>query len=219
MVDSAEVYLEIKINYFSKSETIETNRMLSVNEIKEIIIKKFSYGKFNKENIELYNAKNGKQISDSDDIFFLAEEKSENRYFFEIKLRNKDDEKREILLREQNEIKENNKKINNLKVEIKKYEALIEHQKKVNEINKKIKIYKAYNEIKNNLIKEIMPIIQGKMNECYNEVDNNLENIKNKIDNNINIKGEQLKEIINKQLEELVNQIKQKIENIEEQNQ
>lgn len=219
MVDSAEVYLEIKINYFRKSETIETNRMLSVNEIKEIIIKKFSYAKFNKENIELYNAKNGKQISDSDDIFFLAEEKSENRYFFEIKLRNKDDEKREILLREQNEIKENNKKINNLKVEIKKYEALIEHQKKVNEINKKIKIYKAYNEIKNNLIKEIMPIIQGKMNECYNEVDNNLEDIKNKIDKNINIKGEQLKEIINKQLEELVNQIKQKIENIEEQNQ
>lgn len=219
MVDSAEVYLEIKINYFSKSETIETNKMLSVNEIKDKIIKIFSYGKFNKENIELYNAKNGKQISDSDDIFFLAEEKSENRYFFEIKLRNKDDEKREILLREQNEIKENNKKINNLKVEIKKYEALIEHQKKVNEINKKIKIYKAYNEIKNNLIKEIMPIIQGKMNECYNEVDNNLEDIKNKIDKNINIKGEQLKEIINKQLEELVNQIKQKIENIEEQNQ
>lgn len=219
MVDSAEVYLEIKINYFRKSETIETNRMLSVNEIKDKIIKKFSYAKFNKENIELYNAKNGKQISDSDDIFFLAEEKSENRYFFEIKLRNKDDEKREILLREQNEIKENNKKINNLQIEKKKYEALIEHQKKVNEINKKIKIYKAYNEIKNNLIKEIMPIIQGKMNECYNEVDNNLEDIKNKIDKNINIKGEQLKEIINKQLEELVNQIKQKIENIEEQNQ
>ena len=77
MVDKNEVYLIIKIKYKDKKEEIKTSELLSIDEIKDKIIKIFSLDGYDKKDLYLFYGNNNKELSNSDNIFFLSEKKGE----------------------------------------------------------------------------------------------------------------------------------------------
>ena len=62
-----------------------------------------------------------------------------------------------------------------MKLEIIKLKMQIEHKKKVKEIKKKINNYKLLNELKDRLTKEILQGAINKINNYFNEINNNIK--------------------------------------------
>ena len=113
MVDQNDVFLEIKINYKGQSKEIKTANMLTIDEIKDEIEKKFGINKCDKNKLELFYK--NKKIVENDNIFYLSEEKNEYLYFLEIDLIY-NDETDDI----KKEIEQNKEKIKKLKIQIMK---------------------------------------------------------------------------------------------------
>ena len=175
MVDKTEVFLVIKINYDGKMKEIKSNQFLTIEEIKNKIIELFSFRHNDKNDLELFNAKDNIKLSNNDDMFLAIEEVNEYLYSFEINLKNKKTDIVKELVNDIKEIKENNEKIKKMKLEIKKLKMEIEHKKKVKQLKKKVKTYKFLNELKDKLVKEIL---KGSINELNNDCNEIQSNIK-----------------------------------------
>ena len=152
MVDQNDVFLEIKINYKGQSKEIKTANMLTIDEIKDEIEKKFGINKCDKNKLMLFYK--NKKIVENDNIFYLSEEKNEYLYFLEINLIY-NDETDDI----KKEIEQNKEKIKKLKIQIMKLKLDMEHKKKKKELINKIKI-KKLNKLKQQIINEIIPKIK-----------------------------------------------------------
>ena len=221
MVDKTEVYLVVKINFEDKVKEIKSTKLLTIEEIKNEIIKLFSLNDNYKNDLELFDAKTNKKLSNNDNIFFLIEEVNDYLYSFEINLKNKKAEKVKGLVNDIKEIKENNEKIKEMKLEIIKLKMQIEHKKKIKEIKKKINSYKLLNELKNRLTKEILQSSINKINNYFNEINNNIKNKKEeekkKIDKEIKNKGDELLSTFKEQFTNGLNPIKNQLEVMDKQ--
>jgi hypothetical protein len=221
MVDKTEVYLAVKINFEDKVKEIKSTKLLTIEEIKNEIIKLFSLNDNDKNDLELFDAKTNKKLSNNDNIFFLIEEVNDYLYSFEIKLKNKKAEKVKGLVNDIKEIKENNEKIKEMKLEIIKLKMQIEHKKKVKEIQRKINSYKLLNELKDRLTKEILQSSINKINNYFNEINNNIKNKKEKekkkIDVEIKNKGDELLSTFKEQFTNELNPIKNQLEVMDKQ--
>ena len=107
MVDKTEVYLVVKINFEDKVKEIKSTNLLTIEEIKNEIIKLFSFNDNDKNDLELFNAKTNEKLSNNDNIFFLIEEVNDYLYSFEINLKNNKAEKVKGLVNDIKEIKDN----------------------------------------------------------------------------------------------------------------
>ena len=108
MVDKNDVYLNIKINYNGDKKEINIKDLLTIDELKQEIIKLFNLRDFNNKDIDLYfvnNSNNNEPISNNEELFFEAEEINPYLYSIEIKISNKKKERKEKLLKEKEEIK------------------------------------------------------------------------------------------------------------------
>ena len=221
MVDKTEVYLVVKINFEDKVKEIKSTKLLTIEEIKNEIIKLFSLNDNDKNDLELFDAKTNKKLSNNDNIFFLIEEVNDYLYSFEINLKNKKAEKVKGLVNDIKEIKENNEKIKEMKLEIIKLKMQIEHKKKVKEIKRKINSYKLLNELKDRLTKEILQSSINKINNYFNEINNNIKNKKEeekkKIDKEIKNKGDDLLSTFKEQFTNELNPIKNQLEVMDKQ--
>ena len=221
MVDKTEVYLVVKINFEDKVKEIKSTKLLTIEEIKNEIIKLFSLNDNDKNDLELFDAKTNKKLSNNDNIFFLIEEVNDYLYSFEINLKNKKAEKVKGLVNDIKEIKENNEKIKEMKLEIIKLKMQIEHKKKVKEIKRRINSYKLLNELKERLTKEILQSSMNKINNYFNEINNNIKNKKEeekkKIDKEIKNKGDELLSTFKEQFTNELNPIKNQLEVMDKQ--
>ena len=208
MVDQNDVFLEIKINYKGQSKEIKTANMLTIDEIKDEIEKKFGINKCDKNKLELFYK--NKKIVENDNIFYLSEEKNEYLYFLEINLIY-NDETDEL----KKEIEQNKEKIKKLKIQIMKLKLDMEHKKKKKELINKIKI-KKLNKLKQQIINEIMPKIKLEIKNNNDMINNEIinNNILNKLNENINIKKEILKTEIEKEIKEKISPLEEKTDKI-----
>lgn len=208
MVDQNDVFLEIKINYKGQSKEIKTANMLTIDEIKDEIEKKFGINKCDKNKLELFYK--NKKIVENDNIFYLSEEKNEYLYFLEINLIY-NDETDDI----KKEIEQNKEKIKKLKIQIMKLKLDMEHKKKKKELINKIKI-KKLNKLKQQIINEIMPKIKLEIKNNNDMINNEIinNNILNKLNENINIKKEILKTEIEKEIKEKISPLEEKTDKI-----
>jgi hypothetical protein len=208
MVDQNDVFLEIKINYKGQSKEIKTANMLTIDEIKDEIEKKFGINKCDKNKLELFYK--NKKIVENDNIFYLSEEKNEYLYFLEINLIY-NDETDEL----KKEIEQNKEKIKKLKIQIMKLKLDMEHKKKKKELINKIKI-KKINKLKQQIINEIMPKIKLEIKNNNDMINNEIinNNILNKLNENINIKKEILKTEIEKEIKEKISPLEEKTDKI-----
>lgn len=208
MVDQNDVFLEIKINYKGQSKEIKTANMLTIDEIKDEIEKKFGINKCDKNKLELFYK--NKKIVENDNIFYLSEEKNEYLYFLEINLIY-NDETDDI----KKEIEQNKEKIKKLKIQIMKLKLDMEHKKKKKELINKIKI-KKINKLKQQIINEIMPKIKLEIKNNNDMINNEIinNNILNKLNENINIKKEILKTEIEKEIKEKISPLEEKTDKI-----
>lgn len=208
MVDQNDVFLEIKINYKGQSKEIKTANMLTIDEIKDEIEKKFGINKCDKNKLELFYK--NKKIVENDNIFYLSEEKNEYLYFLEINLIY-NDETDDI----KKEIEQNKEKIKKLKLQIMKLKLDMEHKKKKKELINKIKI-KKINKLKQQIINEIMPKIKLEIKNNNDMINNEIinNNILNKLNENINIKKEILKTEIEKEIKEKISPLEEKTDKI-----
>ena len=208
MVDQNDVFLEIKINYKGQSKEIKTANMLTIDEIKDEIEKKFGINKCDKNKLELFYK--NKKIVENDNIFYLSEEKNEYLYFLEINLiyNDKTDELKK-------EIEQNKEKIKKLKIQIMKLKLDMEHKKKKKELINKIKI-KKLNKLKQQIINEIIPKIKLEIKNNNDMINNEIinNNILNKLNENINIKKEILKTEIEKEIKEKISPLEEKTDKI-----
>ena len=108
-----------------------------------------------------------------------------------------------------------------MKLEIIKLKMQIEHKKKVKEIKKKINSYKLLNELKDRLTKEILQSSINKINNYFNEINNNIKNKKEeekkKIDKEIKNKGDELLSTFKEKVNKGVNPIKNQLEVMDKQ--
>ena len=208
MVDQNDVFLEIKINYKGQSKEIKTANMLTIDEIKDEIEKKFGINKCDKNKLELFYK--NKKIVENDNIFYLSEEKNEYLYFLEINLIY-NDETDDI----KKEIEQNKEKIKKLKIQIMKLKLDMEHKKKKKELINKIKI-KKINKLKQQIINEIIPKIKLEIKNNNDMINNEIinNNILNKLNENINIKKEILKTEIEKEIKEKISPLEEKTDKI-----
>lgn len=208
MVDQNDVFLEIKINYKGQSKEIKTANMLTIDEIKDEIEKKFGINKCDKNKLELFYK--NKKIVENDNIFYLSEEKNEYLYFLEINLIY-NDETDEL----KKEIEQNKEKIKKLKIQIMKLKLDMEHKKKKKELINKIKI-KKLNKLKQQIINEIIPKIKLEIKNNNDMINNEIinNNILNKLNENINIKKELLKTEIEKEIKEKISPLEEKTDKI-----
>lgn len=208
MVDQNDVFLEIKINYKGQSKEIKTANMLTIDEIKDEIEKKFGINKCDKNKLELFYK--NKKIVENDNIFYLSEEKNEYLYFLEINLIY-NDETDEL----KKEIEQNKEKIKKLKIQIMKLKLDMEHKKKKKELINKIKI-KKLNKLKQQIINEIIPKIKLEIKNNNDMINNEIinNNILNKLNENINIKKEILKTEIEKEIKEKISPLEEKTDKI-----
>ena len=208
MVDQNDVFLEIKINYKGQSKEIKTANMLTIDEIKDEIEKKFGINKCDKNKLELFYK--NKKIVENDNIFYLSEEKNEYLYFLEINLIY-NDETDDI----KKEIEQNKEKIKKLKLQIMKLKLDMEHKKKKKELINKIKI-KKINKLKQPITNEIMPKIKLEIKNNNDMINNEIinNNILNKLNENINIKKEILKTEIEKEIKEKISPLEEKTDKI-----
>ena len=208
MVDQNDVFLEIKINYKGQSKEIKTANMLTIDEIKDEIEKKFGINKCDKNKLELFYK--NKKIVENDNIFYLSEEKNEYLYFLEINLIY-NDETDDI----KKEIEQNKEKIKKLKLQIMKLKLDMEHKKKKKELINKIKI-KKLNKLKQQIINEIIPKIKLEIKNNNDMINNEIinNNILNKLNENINIKKEILKTEIEKEIKEKISPLEEKTDKI-----
>ena len=208
MVDQNDVFLEIKINYKGQSKEIKTANMLTIDEIKDEIEKKFGINKCDKNKLELFYK--NKKIVENDNIFYLSEEKNEYLYFLEINLIY-NDETDDI----KKEIEQNKEKIKKLKIQIMKLKLDMEHKKKKKELINKIKI-KKLNKLKQQIINEIIPKIKLEIKNNNDMINNEIinNNILNKLNENINIKKEILKTEIEKEIKEKISPLEEKTDKI-----
>ncbi len=208
MVDQNDVFLEIKINYKGQSKEIKTANMLTIDEIKDEIEKKFGINKCDKNKLELFYK--NKKIVENDNIFYLSEEKNEYLYFLEINLIY-NDETDEL----KKEIEQNKEKIKKLKIQIMKLKLDMEHKKKKKELINKIKI-KKINKLKQQIINEIIPKIKLEIKNNNDMINNEIinNNILNKLNENINIKKEILKTEIEKEIKEKISPLEEKTDKI-----
>ena len=208
MVDQNDVFLEIKINYKGQSKEIKTANMLTIDEIKDEIEKKFGINKCDKNKLELFYK--NKKIVENDNIFYLSEEKNEYLYFLEINLIY-NDETDEL----KKEIEQNKEKIKKLKIQIMKLKLDMEHKKKKKELINKIKI-KKLNKLKQQIINEIIPKIKLEIKNNNDMINNEIinNNILNKLNENINIKKEILKIEIEKEIKEKISPLEEKTDKI-----
>ena len=208
MVDQNDVFLEIKINYKGQSKEIKTANMLTIDEIKDEIEKKFGINKCDKNKLMLFYK--NKKIVENDNIFYLSEEKNEYLYFLEINLIY-NDETDEL----KKEIEQNKEKIKKLKIQIMKLKLDMEHKKKKKELINKIKI-KKLNKLKQQIINEIIPKIKLEIKNNNDMINNEIinNNILNKLNENINIKKEILKTEIEKEIKEKISPLEEKTDKI-----
>ena len=208
MVDQNDVFLEIKINYKGQSKEIKTANMLTIDEIKDEIEKKFGINKCDKNKLMLFHK--NKKIVENDNIFYLSEEKNEYLYFLEINLIY-NDETDEL----KKEIEQNKEKIKKLKIQIMKLKLDMEHKKKKKELINKIKI-KKLNKLKQQIINEIIPKIKLEIKNNNDMINNEIinNNILNKLNENINIKKEILKTEIEKEIKEKISPLEEKTDKI-----
>lgn len=208
MVDQNDVFLEIKINYKGQSKEIKTANMLTIDEIKDEIEKKFGINKCDKNKLMLFYK--NKKIVENDNIFYLSEEKNEYLYFLEINLIY-NDETDDI----KKEIEQNKEKIKKLKIQIMKLKLDMEHKKKKKELINKIKI-KKLNKLKQQIINEIIPKIKLEIKNNNDMINNEIinNNILNKLNENINIKKEILKTEIEKEIKEKISPLEEKTDKI-----
>ena len=206
MVDKNDVYLNIKINYNGDKKEINIKDLLTIDELKQEIIKLFNLRDFNNKDIDLYfvnNSNNNEPISNNEELFFEGEEINPYLYSIEIKISNKKKERKEKLLKEKEEIKKLKEKKIKLLLEIEKTKIELEHNKKVKEMKQKINNYKYIEEIKRKLKKEILEevkvIIANKCGEKIKNINLMNERLKEKIKDYINEKkGDLISELNNK---------------------
>jgi hypothetical protein len=203
MVDKNEVYLIIKIKYQDKKEEIKTSELLSIDEIKDKIIKIFSLDGYDKKDLYLFYGNNNKELSNSDNIFFLSEKKGE-LYYIDIDIKTKGKTKKNIIC---DSIKKTIEDIIELDEKIKKLQSDKEkmiNEIKINELKYQINIQKSYIQLKENLVTEIEKELTDKISAGYNTIENKInEIIKNETQN--------LDNMIKEKVDELKNELEIKI--------
>ena len=177
MVDKNDVYLNIKINYKDKSKEIKSTELLTIKEIKSKILELFSLKNNSQQDLELYYSKDNKKILKDDDIFDLMENVNDYLYVLEINLKNNKIDIKEELKEELEDIKKRKEKIKELNKEINKYKLLIQYKKKKKELKRQIDTRIIINNIKAQIIDEILPKEIQDLNNNFNNANIYIKNL------------------------------------------
>ena len=173
-MDENKVTLIIEINYDKSSSKIETEEIISYDELKEKIIELFNLEPNKTDNIELTYLDEDGDLNilgqEKDELFFAAKEIMEGVFHIKLKLSIIEmDKKNDYLFEEKNE---NNLAINrqdNLNEKDKNIKLIIEENEKF-----KKKIKNDLNLIYKSKLEDLKNKINNLVNEKYNSIENEI---------------------------------------------